>query len=404
MSKMKTIFSILLILFTLNQSIAQWVEIDLNTSETLNQIYFINNDSGYIVGNNGLLFRTTDGGDNWIQINTNVSHNLFNISFANETIGFINGLKTTDGGLTWTIQPASEKFGLIHALDENNLIAVLDEAFSFYGDIYKSSDGGESWEIIANPIAPSTGAYTDVCFINDDLGYLSAWYFGHLVKTIDGGDNWTEIIIDEVDGLSFSNDDFRSVYFFTEDLGLVAHQNGILKTSDGGNTWSEIKPEELSESFQPESIIALSTANYILVGGFPNVELEKIYETSDGGITWIESVNTQEALFDVNCTMTNCFAVGTNGKVYKKENIVSSVLDNIDHPALNIYPNPTKDILSIETNLSLMEISILNTNGKLIYTSFEYKDKIDISYLHPGIYFIKVISDNGVSTKKIIKK
>ena len=402
---MKILVSILLILFTVNTSNAQWVEIDINTNETLHQIYFVDNDAGYIAGNNGLLFRTTNGGANWTQINTNVSHNLFSISFANETTGFINGLKTTDGGLTWTPQSASEEFGLIHALDENNLIAGLDGTFSFYGDIYKSSDGGESWEVIANPINPLAGAYNDVCFVNDDLGYLSAWYSGHLVKTTDGGANWTEIIIDEVDGLSFSSDDYRSVYFPTEDIGLVTHQNGILKTSDGGDTWSEIKPAGLDLSFYPQSIIALSTEDYIVVGGFPNIdELEKIYETSDGGNTWAESVNIQEALFDINCTMANCFAVGTNGKVYKKENIVSSTLDNKDYPTLNIYPNPTKDILSIETNLSLTEISILNLNGRLIYTSFEHKDKIDISHLPSGIYFIKVISDKGVFTKKVIKK
>jgi len=323
---MKNLVIILLLLFTVNQSNAQWVEIDLNTNETFHQIYFVDNAFGYIVGNNGLLFRTADGGENWTQINTNVSYNLYNISFANESIGFINGLKTIDGGITWTVQSSSQEFGLIHALDENNLIAGKDATFSFSGDIYKSSNGGDTWEVIANPITPLIGAYNDVCFINDDLGYLSAWYSEHLVKTVDGGDTWTEIIIDQVDGSSFTTDDFRSVYFPTEDIGLVTHENGIIKTIDGGNTWSEIKPEGLNQSFYPESVIALSTEHYILVGGTQVVELEKIYETLDGGNTWVAAVNTIDAFYDVNCTMTSCFTLGTNGKFYRKDNNVSSTL------------------------------------------------------------------------------
>ncbi|MFK8102982.1 MAG: hypothetical protein AB8G15_10675 [Saprospiraceae bacterium] len=51
----------------------------------------------------------------------------------------------TDGGITWTVQSSSQEFGLIHAIDENNLIAGKDATFSFAEDIYKSSDDGDNW-------------------------------------------------------------------------------------------------------------------------------------------------------------------------------------------------------------------------------------------------------------------
>ncbi|MFK8162583.1 MAG: YCF48-related protein [Lewinella sp.] len=399
---MKKYILLQLALLTLNSSYAQsWNELDLNTDERLNKIHFTSDEAGYIIGDNGLLLKTIDGGNNWVATDVGVSLNLMAISFVGNNVGYINGLKTIDGGITWFTQTASEEFGLIHALDENNLIAGLADDFS--GDIYKSSDGGDSWEIIANPIFPLAGAYNDVCFINDELGYLSAWYSEHLVKTIDGGDNWIEIVIDIVDGADFSTDDFRAVDFPTENIGLVTHENGILKTSDAGNTWSEIKPDNLSSSFYPEKIIALSTDNYIVVGGFPNVEIEKIYETTDGGTSWTESVNILDALFDVACTSANCFAVGSNGKVYRKENTTSTNNELSENSTIKIYPNPTQDFLNIENSLGITEVRIFNIEGKLL-NSYSGNNRIDIAYLNSGIYFIKVISDETIFTSKVIKK
>ena len=75
--------------------------------------------------------------------------------------------------------------------------------------------------------------------------------------------------------------------------------------------------------------------------------------------------------------------------------------------SLNIWPNPSKDYINIdpgELQLSgLSYISIINLNGNELM-KIPFSEKVDISPLHDGMYFL-VISINGmpVSYNRIIK-
>ena len=72
---------------------------------------------------------------------------------------------------------------------------------------------------------------------------------------------------------------------------------------------------------------------------------------------------------------------------------------------IQLYPNPVSEILNIEGN-SLSEITILeiyNVQGQKINHLFEIKEKVDLSNLNSGVYFLKLITTNGTVTKKIIK-
>lgn len=393
---MKKLFLILLGCFISNLLEAQsWNEFEIGTNDNLNKVYFINNDTGFIIGSNGLLLKTIDGGETWETIITNVQHNLNTISFANEEVGYINGLKTTDGASTWIPQTSSEIYGFIYAYNENRIMA--EHGDSFNGQIYESNDGGESWEITYT--FGELTMFNDCDFISQDEGYLSSWYAGHLFKTVDAGANWSEIEIDEVDGDTWVSDDYRSVAFPSPEIGLVTHQSGILKTLNAGDTWSEIKPEELSFSFYSESVIAPSIDNYILVGkgNTPGEELQKIYETFDGGDTWIESANTVENMSDVACSSIYCFAVGSNGTVYRRENLTNSISENLNNTVISIFPNPAKDILSIAYKKDFAEVRIYNLNGKLLNSFSNRYEPIKVSQLNSGIYIVEVIcKDEGI--------
>jgi len=70
--------------------------------------------------------------------------------------------------------------------------------------------------------------------------------------------------------------------------------------------------------------------------------------------------------------------------------------------AVNIYPNPTSSTISINTELSIDKIEVYNSLGKLMKVKLESKN-ITIENSYPGVYFIKIYSDNNIVTKKIIK-
>ncbi len=74
---------------------------------------------------------------------------------------------------------------------------------------------------------------------------------------------------------------------------------------------------------------------------------------------------------------------------------------------LNIYPNPFKNILTIEQNSnSKLSIEILNIEGRLIqsFTSSEKNIKTDVSGFANGMYFINVKSETGNAINKLVKE
>ena len=79
---------------------------------------------------------------------------------------------------------------------------------------------------------------------------------------------------------------------------------------------------------------------------------------------------------------------------------------NFDKVALNIYPNPTSNLLHIETKqTAITAVEIFDLQGKQVMqlNSTDLKN-VDVSQLTNGMYFIKVSTSEGVLTKKFVKK
>ena len=72
---------------------------------------------------------------------------------------------------------------------------------------------------------------------------------------------------------------------------------------------------------------------------------------------------------------------------------------------VSLYPNPATDEITIETP-NKSSLSILNIEGQVLLMSqiTEPKTQIDISSLPTGVYFVKLISEKGVQTGKLVTK
>lgn len=73
-----------------------------------------------------------------------------------------------------------------------------------------------------------------------------------------------------------------------------------------------------------------------------------------------------------------------------------------------VYPNPTNDLLYIQTNDSdVTNYELFNLNGEVVYSSSELIDglnSVDMSELEQGIYLLKLTHlDESVETKRIVK-
>jgi len=74
---------------------------------------------------------------------------------------------------------------------------------------------------------------------------------------------------------------------------------------------------------------------------------------------------------------------------------------------INIYPNPTKDIVYIEGNgINMSEISLTDIQGRLVakYSPEGNNHGMCVTNLQTGIYFVTVSTDKGAITQKIIKE
>ncbi len=95
-------------LLLFNQSTNTWDYPSLiePSKNRLNAIFFINKQRGWLVGNEGKIYTTFNGGKTWYQQNSGTNKNLNDVFFKNSMEGFVVGddgliLQTNDGGNSW---------------------------------------------------------------------------------------------------------------------------------------------------------------------------------------------------------------------------------------------------------------------------------------------------------------
>ena len=65
---------------------------------------------------------------------------------------------------------------------------------------------------------------------------------------------------------------------------------------------------------------------------------------------------------------------------------------------LSVYPNPVKDVLTIEGNYT--SVDIIDVSGKLVLSSESTKN-INVKSLADGVYMLNIKTENGIAVKKI---
>jgi hypothetical protein len=79
-------------------------------------------------------------------------------------------------------------------------------------------------------------------------------------------------------------------------------------------------------------------------------------------------------------------------------------INTIDDVQLNIYPNPTTGELRITNyELRIKDVEVYDVLGRKEKGERKKEDIVDISHLPAGIYFIKITTEVGDQTQKVIK-
>lgn len=391
---MKKFYLLATLTLMIGISNAQWVPQTSGTTNHLNSVYFTDSNTGYAVGWNGTILKTTDGGENWLSQSSGTTNHLNSVFFIDQSIGFVVGyytlLKTINGGEEWiadTIHGGSSVF-----FPDPNTGYIAGSG------IWKTSDGGQNWEYLQN----SPGALSSVYFLNSERGYaVSGAQASEIYFTSDGGANWTT----QQTGIS-TEGLLNSVYFTTVDtgfaVGAIMYFSVILNTTDGGLNWTY--QYEGNQNWE----VNFSNMNTGYVAG----DNGDIYMSSDGGSSWTwTGYSTNDDLHSVYFPVADTgYIVGTNGIILKTTNggTVGTVEKEINPDLLNCYPNPIQDNFLIEysEDYENTRLTIYNACGQEIINTVitEQKTQIDFSKQLTGIYFVKVENQDHVEVKKIIKE
>jgi Secretion system C-terminal sorting domain len=77
--------------------------------------------------------------------------------------------------------------------------------------------------------------------------------------------------------------------------------------------------------------------------------------------------------------------------------------DNFELANLKIFPNPASNFLEVSSSEKIDSYQIIDLQGKVILSDDFSTNKIDITNLNSGIYFIKVRSKEKTNVRKFIK-
>ncbi|MDC3195991.1 aryl-sulfate sulfotransferase, partial [Flavobacteriaceae bacterium] len=90
-------------------------------------------------------------------------------------------------------------------------------------------------------------------------------------------------------------------------------------------------------------------------------------------------------------------------ELYSTEFTCSSLsTDDLLKNNITIYPNPVIDFININTSLNILEVDIYDVLGKSLNFRKINNRKIDMSNFNRGIYVLKIKTEIGIITKKII--
>jgi hypothetical protein len=108
-------------------------------------------------------------------------------------------------------------------------------------------------------------------------------------------------------------------------------------------------------------------------------------------ITWTaldEAGNSVECRFTINVTDT------------------STGISDGQAQGVNVYPNPVRNTLYVETGEKNGRLLIIDLTGKVVVEKEIKSDrqKVDVSRLNPGVYLLKIESKDAYRVVKIFKR
>lgn len=306
---------IMLFLLVSKMAFGQWEEVPLpQTGVSFKKMAIVDNHKWLIYGR--YVYKTSDNGQTWTVGDSDV-HYSNDIYFINRDTGFVVGeydkvSRTYDGGATWTLLSVIDTYTnlqTIHFVGNKGWIAGYD------GTILQTDDFGENWTKVSLPYSGEIyyRVFLDkIHFINENIGFVYGKYFSSgFYKTINGGNTWRYYPYKYDSGqYTYERDLYLCELYFKNDLEGIAYGNSdTYLTTDGGITWKGTDYQSLhfrSNVFFFNDLVGWAIHN-----------TSEISHTLNGGRTWTsQRERTNYTLHDIAMDADqNIWAIGDAGQL-----------------------------------------------------------------------------------------
>jgi len=399
-----------------------WSYNSLYVTYGMYDVEFPTSEIGFACGWQGKIFKTTNGGTSWSQLNSGTGNVLRWMYFVDENTGYIVGgtnwnnpnrvYKTTNGGTNWSQIHnfgGGTVIGGIHFFDENEGIAVGHNGNEA---VLKTYDGGSSWEV------KHTGTSSSILqsVHSEDNNCWAVGGSGRILYSDDFGETWT---LDD------------NVIPAVTLLGVYEIGQFVYAVGESGNIFRKELPPDMIADFTAEptsgdapltvQFTDLSSENPFL--WWWDFENDGVYDSYEQNPVWIYD---QPGIYSISLTVNNGqFEVTEIKEDYIVVNSTHSNDETIDYEnnILWNYPNP----FNSTTKISFQFNNEQNQHNKLIIFNIKGQKVRCYSIFNPskagqgnqssiswdgtdetgkavtnGIYFYQLQTDGISQTKKMI--
>jgi photosystem II stability/assembly factor-like uncharacterized protein len=369
-------------------------------------LYFKNQSEGYFFGGSS-FGKTTDGGSTWDFSNPHNISAAADIYFLDSLNGYIagfnTGYRTTDGGTNWFQVPSLGGHNIFF-IDTLNAWKASGHA------LMRSTNGGNGFYDVYNH--GQECSFSSIKFLNQNEGYTIWNQHSVIMRTTNGGDNWSVMF----NGYPYRMDYFKMSVLSSNLIYVYGDSCKIIKYTD------EVVPVELSSfSFNLEKnnvLFSWTTASETNNQGF---RLIRKNNSGEDEVAFIPGAGTTTLKTAYTFTDQNVLPGKYNylliqedydgtKTVLKEAEVIINI--PVEFSLFQNYPNPFNPVTRIkfsipETNLSA--ITIYDALGREVIVLFnEVKEpgiheiELNAGNLPSGIYFYRLNSGNFTESKKML--
>jgi Secretion system C-terminal sorting domain/Photosynthesis system II assembly factor YCF48 len=425
MKKLMLFFALITIsAITLTAQSMNWTLVNTGTTKNIRDVSFINRDTGFIAGDDGLLKITTNGGASWTDLTlpstgqgTGNNNNIKVAQFSDYGSGMIAGVLFFD---KFTAINRTYNVLVDGWIEECGGSMFVDDSICSINNFHRSSSfteytaGGNCLEgggqagyfggfcFTFDTLITDTafGGWADVTSnVNDELVMVGEdGYLAHL-----GGFNYT--VSNSGSGynyLSVDWSDTSAVYAANDSGGWL-----LEKSTDGGNTFMVDSTIQPTFWYPVVAEMDFTDNDWGVMACASNLYYGLIITKRGNNVDFFGTDTIMTSTYVVDSTLA--FVGGLNGLLYKYDQLgsmnVEPTIENID---FSIFPNPQNggdDMLHLFVAEEVNEIAIYDLMGKVLFNQKQTQQgpiNINTGINTAGTYLIRIFTDKGVGTKKYV--